>query len=273
MLAALLYVAQPGANAVLVYRQSGTNQSPIRTLTSRLSIPEGVFVDGNHDIYVTNFGSANIVVFKRGASAPYKTLKDPGQEPEDPIVDSSGNIFVTNFQTTSQGPGSISVYAPGATSPTSTLTVPNNIDVLWEALDSDHNLYVGYYGTSGPAVGKFKNATGNLIAVPLQIGFPGGMKFDSTQDLVLADQALGVVDVYELPNSSPSQTITPPSGGSLVGLAFNHGGTHLYVADATTAAIYEFAYPSATLVDTITKGLNTSTGYPTGIATDPAEPF
>jgi hypothetical protein len=269
----LLYVAQPGANAVLIYKQSGTNQSPSGKLTAGLNSPEGVWVAANHDIYVTNFLASDIVVFKRGAKTAYKTLKDPGQEPEDPVVDTAGDVYVTNFQTSSQGPGSVSVYAGGKTKPTSKLAVPNNTDVLWCALDNHHDLYVGYFGSSGPALGKFKNAKGNLIAVNANFQFPGGLQFDTTQDLLLADESLGTLDVFELPNPSPSQVISAPGGGSVTGVALNIAGKDVYLADSTNAAVYEFSYPAGALVDTITKGLNASTGYPTGVATDPSAPF
>jgi sugar lactone lactonase YvrE len=268
-----LYVAQPGANTVLIYKQAGSGQSPSGSLTNDLSGPEGVFVAANHDLYVTDFNTSKIVVFKKGAKSPYKTLSDAGQEPEDPVVDTTGTVYVTNFQTTSQGAGSISVYAGGSKKPTSKLKVPNNVDVLWCALDNAHNLYVGYFSTSGPALGKFKNGGGKLIAVSLNFQFAGGLKFDSTQDLLLADQSAGTLNVYELPKKNPTKVISTPSGGAVLGVAFNLAGKDVYLADATTGAVYEYSYPSGTLINTITKGLNTTTGFPTGIATDPSAPF
>src|SRR5271166_4048176 len=65
--APLLYVTQPSANTVLIYKQTGTDQGPSGKLTSGLKTPQGVFVAANHDVYVTNFIAADVVVFKRGA--------------------------------------------------------------------------------------------------------------------------------------------------------------------------------------------------------------
>jgi sugar lactone lactonase YvrE len=232
-----------------------------------------VFVTANHDVYVTNFTAANIVIFKRGGHTAYRVLTDPGQEPEDVVVDAAGTVYVTNFQTTAQGPGSVSVYAGGSTKPTSKLKVPNNFDVTFCALNSRHDLYVGSFGSSGPVIGKFKNAKGKFLPLHLNFQFPQGVKFDSTQDLLLADQGLGVLDVFELPNPTPSQQITPPGGGSVVGVALNSTDKDVYLADSTNGAVYEYSYPAGALVDTITIGLNTTTGYPTGVATDPGAPF
>src|SRR5579872_4287473 len=144
---ARLYVAQ-GSVGVLVYKQFGVNQSPIKTITSGLSRPEGLFVNTNGDLYVANLTGENVSVFKRGASVPYKTLNDPNEVAGSPVVDTDGTVYVCNYEGDSGGtlgpPGNVAVYSGGATNPTSTLPAPNGDWILWCALDSAHNLYVGY---------------------------------------------------------------------------------------------------------------------------------
>src|SRR5579864_4611384 len=107
----ILYVAQYGSNAIQIYDQAGTNQSPIGTLTSSLSGPWGLFVTGTEDLYVANLAGADVVIFHKGATSPYKTLSDPGELPVIAVVDSTGTVYVANNKTTRGGPGSVSVYA------------------------------------------------------------------------------------------------------------------------------------------------------------------
>lgn len=104
-------------------------------------------MNSNGDLYVANFTGQNVSVFKRGASVPYKTLNDPNEVPGDPVVDSNGTVYVCNYESkngTVGPPGNVAVYSGGAINPTSTLPAPNGDWILWCALDSAHNLYVGY---------------------------------------------------------------------------------------------------------------------------------
>jgi len=269
----ILYVAQYGSNAIQIYDQAGTNQSPIGTLTSSLSGPWGLFVTGTEDLYVANLAGADVVIFHKGATSPYKTLSDPGELPVIAVVDSTGTVYVANNKTTRGGPGSVSVYAGGSTTPTSRLTVPNNIEVLWCALNNHHNLFVGYYKTNHTnGLVKFVGGAGTAKSADVTIQFPGQMEFDSAQDLVFADENASTVNVYELPTKTPVAQYATPSGGTIVGLALTKRSANFYVSDYGTGAVYEFSYPAGVLVDTISTGLGTSSP-PTGVATDPSAPL
>jgi NHL repeat-containing protein len=270
-----LYVVQPNAG-VLVYKQAGTNQQPIKTLTSGLQQPEGVTVDTNGDLYVTNFRGQSVSIFKRGANTPYKTLNDPNEVPGNAVIDSTGTVYVCNYEGISGGtpgpPGSVSVYAGGATSPTSTLPAPFGHWVLWCGLDNKHNLYAGYTdNVSTSNVWEFPGGSGPGSSLGLKIGFPGQMNFNSKGNLVIADEKNSKADTFKLPGTNPVSSIATPSGGVVVGLTLNSKSTHLYLADYATGQVYEYSYPKGTLIDTITP--NGGSGDITGLAADPAAPL
>jgi DNA-binding beta-propeller fold protein YncE len=271
--APLLYVSNVESNNIEIYKQAGTNQSPIATLSgSSFGGPVGLFVARNEDLYVANVQSSDVIVFKKGASTPYLTLLDPGEDPYDVVVDRNGTVYVTNLQTTTGGVGSVSVYAGGSTTPTSVLAVPNNESVRFCTLDRNHNLFVGFQNskTRTGAVMEFFKGVGPGVPTELKVSLPGGMQFDTTQDLVVANEHPESILVFEPPLKTPSQTI-PTGGFDLMGLAFTNSGNDVYVAEFGSAAVLEFAYPSGALVDTITKGVQN--GFAQGVATDPPQPF
>ncbi len=271
---ARLYAVEPTVG-VYVYKQSGTNQQPIRTLTSGLSQPEGVSVNTNGDVYVTDFRNSDILVYKRGATTPYKTLLDNNWVAGDAVVDSTGTVYVCNYEANTGGtvgpPGSVTVFAGGSTTPTSTLPAPKGDWVLWCGLDNNHNLYVGYTDNATDSnVWEFPGGTGPGASLGLKIGFPGQMVFNSKGELVIADERNSTADTFKLPGTRPIKTIATPAGGVVVGLTLNAKSSHLYLADNVTNQVYEYAYPKGTLIDTITAP--GGFGF-TGIAADPAAPL
>lgn len=271
-----LYVSQASVG-VLVYKQAGVNQSPVKTLTSGLSRPEGLFVNSNGDLYVANLAGQTVSVFKRGASVPYKTLNDPNEVPGDPVVDSDGTVYVCNYENRANGtvgpPGNVAVYAGGATNPTSTLPAPNGDWVLWCALDSAHNLYVGYTDNASDSnVEEFAGGSGAGKLLGLKIGFPGQMQFSGKGSLVIADERNYVVDTFKVPRTTPISSIKAPvSNPPIVGMALNLKSTHLYMSDYSTGQVYEFSYPQGVLIDTISPV--GGVGDIEGLATDPPAPL
>jgi|SRR5579863_961180 len=270
-----LYVNQ-GTVGVLVYKQAGTDQAPIKILTNGLHQPEGEFVNSNGDLYVTNFQATSVSVFKRGANAPYKTLNDPGYIPGSAVVDSDGTVYVCNYENSSPNPpGDIAVYAGGATSPTSSLPAPVSGDwVLWCALDGHHNLYVGYTNenSGGSNVAEYPGGAGTGQLLNLKIGFPGQMEFNSKGNLVAADELNYQIDTFKLPGTKPIGTITAPvTGPPIVGMTLNANSSHVYMADYNSGQVYEFAYPKGTLLDTITPSNGAFDLQ--GLAADPSAPL
>ena len=267
-----VYVSQFNTSSIQVYRQGGTNQNPIGTITNGLVNPQNMFVTPNNDIYVANTGANNILVFHKGATAAYKTLDDSGQYPVDVTVDSGGTVYASNIFDTNFGPGSVSVYAPGSLTVTSTLAVPNNAKVLFCALDKFHNLYVNYIDINSGvgAMVKFKKGKGAAQLTNVATNFPGGMEFDQLGRLAALDQITATIGAYRLPGGTPVFSII--STGDTVSMKFTKTRSFVYVSDGVAGAVYQYDYKNGTQVDTISASLGASAGA-SGVAADPGAPI
>lgn len=268
--APIIYVAETFADQVQVFDQAGKGQAPIATIDEGLLQPEGMFVTPDEDLYVANLAGQDVAVFHKGATAPYETLTDSSEQPVDVAVDTNGTVYVTNYEDTNNdiGSGSISVYAGGSTTPTSTLSIPGNAYVEDCTLDKTHDLYVGYRIDSNGkwAIAKFNNGTGTPHTTAFKIAGAGGMQFDAAQNLAVIDVVNTDIAIYKTGMANPIQTIFV--GNGVDGVAFNGGGNHVYAANPNALTIYEYAFPSGTPINSFV-----ADGFPTNIATDPARPL
>jgi DNA-binding beta-propeller fold protein YncE len=267
-----LYVSQFYTNDIQVYKQGGTNQSPIGTITNGVINPQGMFVTPNNWIYVANTGGNNVLVFDKGGTTAIQTLNDPNQYPVDVAVDTDGTVYASNIFATDGSPGSVTVWAPGNTNPTGSLAVPNNAKVLFCALDKFHNLYVNYIDINSGvgAMVKFKHGQGNAQLTNVVTNFPGGMEFDQLGRLAAADQIAANVSAYRLPSGTPVFTVA--STGDSLGVSFSKTRSYLYVSDAVNGNVYKYVWKNGSLVDTISTGLGSSSP-PFGVAADPGAPL
>jgi hypothetical protein len=251
----LLYASSNTANSVVVYKQGGTNQSPILTLTNGLNGPLGMFVDLNHDLYVANQPASTIVVFHRGATSPYKTLTDPGYYPGTVAVDSNGTVYVSNTQTTGGAAGNVVVYANGSTTPTSSLTMPPNTQVGNEAIDKNHNLWVNYLDPGlVDKVVKFVAEKNPAHATSIAVVQGRGLFFNSNNNLVIVDSGTPDVAIWAPPFHS--LTSSCPADSGFRGITSSKVQKGYFVADVNVGSIQEYQYANCTLVDTITAGIN-----------------
>jgi DNA-binding beta-propeller fold protein YncE len=268
----IVYVSQHDNNAIQLYKQNGMNQSPAGALTQGLINPSGLFVASDHLLYVANTGASNILVFKRGSLVPIRTLNDPQEFPLDVAVDTDGTVYASNVFDTFGRPGSVTVWAPGATNPTRTLVVPNNSRVLFCALSSSHNLFVNYIdkATSSGAMVRYKHGSGGALPTAIVSPFPGGIEFDQFGHLAALDQDHVNLTGYQVPNGP--LIFTFPTMGDPLAIALTKTREFVYVSDASNGAVYQYVYPTGTLVDTISIGLGTIFGA-TAVATDPSAPL
>jgi DNA-binding beta-propeller fold protein YncE len=148
------------------------------------------------------------------------------------------------------------------------LAVPNNVQVLYCALDDKHDLYVDYQSstTGAGALVEFIGGKGTPKLTKVTTAYPGGLEFDDTQDLVGVDQLGPTTNIYELPAPKPTKTFTDP--GDPLSVALTTDGKDIYVSDASGGSVYEYTYPGFKLKDTISTGLGSSSP-PFGLAADP----
>jgi hypothetical protein len=269
----LLYASQFFTSDIQVYRQSGTGQSPVGTIVNGVINPQGMTVSSNGDLYVANTGANNILVFHKGRLNPYRTLADPNQFPVDVAVAADGTVYASNIFDTSAVAGSVSKYAPGANSPTATYAVPNNLKVLFDALNDDGTLYVNYIDLNSGlgAMVKFYPGSNSADLTGVTTGFPGGMQFDNTHDLLGLDQLGPFAGIYELPSGTPSFEFASDNGDPL-GVALVRNERQVYVSDAAFGVVHQYSYPGGVEDNTISTGLGSSSP-PFGVAADAGAPL
>jgi hypothetical protein len=157
-----IYVAKPLSNSIAIYAPNASGKaSPIGIIEGSqtgLDAPQGVALDANANVYVTNkgdsanTGSDSVTVYAAGSTgnvAPMQTIAGTHTGLDIPVqlaVDSSSNIYVANITYPNSGNGSLTVYAAGANgnvAPTKTIEgTKTELDLpAGIALDSSDNIY------------------------------------------------------------------------------------------------------------------------------------
>lgn len=259
-----LFVSSFRLGYVAIYCTKGRNQAPIGKITSGIAGPEGANVDAKGNLYITNTNANTVTEYAPGSMTPEFTYSGGGlSSPAGVAIDSKQNVYVTNLS-----PASVVVFPQESNSPSRKITdVTFPIDV---AIDKAGNAYVTTY-TSGFNSGEIlEYAPGSATGMNLGIVTkePGGITIDKAGDIVTADQGLPGVLVFPPGKTQPSKTfaqntIDPDP------VRFTKAEHQVYVGDAVGNAVYVYDYPSGTLVDTITDGVD----GPNGVALDPAAPL
>jgi DNA-binding beta-propeller fold protein YncE len=146
-----LYVAD-GAYphpAVTVYAPGSSK--PLRKLTKELTGPSEIAFDPSNNLFVMN-GTASgsqqsVIEYAAESDKVLRKITNGVSSPQAIAVDGSGTLYVSNTPYPSQG--WVSVYAPGASTPSYQITSDMN-DPQLLTVDDEGNLYVGndYYGSS-----------------------------------------------------------------------------------------------------------------------------
>ena len=164
------------------------------------------------------------------------------------LFDSSGNLYVTNDVLN----GGVSVFAPGATTPSATLTGTNY--PLGIVANSSGDLFVANWGNGhGSTVSEFAPGSTTAMATLVGLNAPLYLMFDSTGNLYVANQNGASVSIFAPGSTTASRTLTGLS--TPAALAFGPNG-NLYVVNRASNTVSEFAPGSTTASITLT-GLST----------------
>jgi serine/threonine protein kinase, bacterial len=252
-----LYVANRKTSRISVYAPLGN--SPVRTITEGVVSPTSMLFDAQDDLYVGNgrFGdTGGVVVY-----GPLSTRILRHLQPREPIaalaMDASGNLYAGRVR------GGVEVYAPGAESPSRTITAGVRI-VGALAVDSKGNLYVlnslQQFSQTGTEINVF--APGGSTSIR-QYKFPVteeplSMAFDAADNLYVGIKSTkqfttGQVDFYEAGN--------PDLRGRYVELAVPAAVAldktgYLYVADSRRNDVYVYVPHQRTLARRLTDDLD-----------------
>jgi hypothetical protein len=135
--------------SVTVYAPGSSK--PLRKLTQGLSGPTVVALDPSNNVFVMNgtYGNPSILEYQAASGKLLRTITSGVQSPQAIALDSSATLYVANDSGGVSGRGSISVYPPGASTPS--YEIEHGVDYPKSlTVDAQDDLYVGNVGYSSP---------------------------------------------------------------------------------------------------------------------------
>jgi hypothetical protein len=269
---AQLYVSQFATKAVNDYSAPNRgNAAPFCEITGT-NFVNSLGVDSSGTVWIPQGNPIKITSNGANCGPAGPTLTDPNGQPVDIAFDSQGTRYVADIQNNSSGPGDISVYPPGYTSPTRTLTGSFVFAVIGVAVDSRDNVYMSFvdeknHGSviefpQGQMPGK------NLTEVHAGLT-PGTVGFDRHDNLIIQDQGTRMTKIYAPPYTGKHRKIALK--GYTVQCSLNKRETALACADYENATVDVFRYPSGKYLYSFNNGISAS-GELIGLAYDPAGP-
>ena len=176
----LLYISDNSEQTVSVFTY------PFFGLVGTLAgfkLNEGLCVDANADVFVTDAFASNIKEYAHGSITPKTTVKDPGYEPLGCAIDpTTGNLAVSNLQPSSGGgAGNVAVYKGTSGNPVAYYSAPSLFRVWFLGYDGKGNLFVDGQ-SSGSAFDMAELVKGKKtlrhVFLNQSIGAPGGVQWD-----------------------------------------------------------------------------------------------
>ena len=149
-----LYVSNNGFNdgskhlgaAITVYAPG--SRTPLRKITQGILGPGPIALNAGGDLFVlTGNAKAKLVEYAAGSSKVVRKINAALAGFHAMAVDASGTLYVSNWPNNPSGPGWISIYATGRSSPEYKIVRGINQPVAL-ALDGSGNLYVANLGPS-----------------------------------------------------------------------------------------------------------------------------
>lgn len=242
-----LFVDDFGTGAVeILANKTWTNTGSI---SSGIDGPDGNWVDKKGNLYVANYGGADITEYAKGSSSPSSTYSGV----EDPVAvttDSSGNVYEGDYEG-----GYVSEFAQGSNSIITQCSPGGSVEGV--AVDKNGNVFVAYEASSGGKIteytGGLSGCSGTVLGVSLE--YPGGMVIDKKGNLVVCDQDAEAVDIIASPYSSVTGTLGSGYDDPFH-VTINKKNKQAYVANYAGFDVFVLSYPAGAVKAT----LNTSNG-------------
>jgi hypothetical protein len=228
----------------------------------------GIGVDSAGTLWIPQQKTNRVTTYRKGTcQASDFTLREPNGQPTDIGFSTDGKVYVADGTGKGSGPGLISVYAKGSTTPSSTLTDPSIQTPLGIAVNARGDVFLSYFTAKGvSAVIRFRGGRMPGDVLPLQnLGLADGLEFDAAQNLILIDFAHGV-DVFAPPYRGAPTRFFAVRGDSRFG-KLDRSGQNIYLSDVENRAIDVYRYPSGTFEYTFSEK---KYSVPIGIAVDPS---
>jgi DNA-binding beta-propeller fold protein YncE len=237
------YVANPASTTTLV--------------SSGLSYPNGIAVDGSGNVYIADTTN-NAIKKWTATNNTVITLVAAGlNQPFGVAVDGSGNVYIAD--TTHNA-----IKKWVATNNTVITLVSSGLNQpVGVAVDNAGNVYIADQGNN--AVKKW-TAANNTVTTLIAAGLnqPSGMAVDYAGNVYIADRGNNAIKKWTAANNTVT-TLIAAGLNQPFGVAMDYAG-NVYVADTSSSAIKKWTAANNSVTTLVASGLN----QPFGVAVDNA---
>lgn len=228
-------------NNVDIFLLSGPNGQEIGSISSGISEPWGLNLDGSNSLYVANSGNGTVTVYPNGATTPSITYAHGVPRPLYALPDRNGNVYVSGVDDVPHA-GSLFEYGAATGQIIAHRRLGSETDGM--AQDAKGHLYVAFrrwkrYGASIAELGPHLKRKRDLN---LAVVDPQGLLVDNSGNLVVVESTLDDILVFPPGSTTPSVTINIPNIGHLAQLAFDRAQTTLWVS-SESGYVYSMPYP------------------------------
>ena len=250
----LLFVSNQSNSAVGIYsiRKIKSNPAAKASLPASSGCPYQLTIDKHGTVYVpNNCGGNSVDEFPKGSTTSNLTITNGISNPLGTAIDSSGNLYVSNF------PAAITVYAPGATTPSETITGGGLDDPFGLAIDKNNNLFIADFGADQ----VFEVASGSTTPTPLNLQDmtePLQIAFDRAGNMWVTDGQGDRVQVYAPGSTTPNRTLSGVFSFPY-GVSVSAAGVG-FISDVDANKVFAFKPGASSPYATLTNGLNLPTG-------------
>jgi serine/threonine-protein kinase len=212
-----------------------------------LNDPDGNFADTAGNLYVASPSGNDVTEYAPGTTSPMFTYTSGMSDPVGVSVDTRGNVYEADYSPS----GFVSEYAQESNAIAETCSLGGQVEGV--AIDQHQDVFVDYISSGGGGkIVEYKHGLKGCkeTAIPVSLGFPGGMVLDKKGDIVVCDQNATAVDIIAPPYRSVTRTL-----GSDYSDPFHvtiDKDNHLaFVTDVNDAVVRVLAYPSGADVTTL----------------------
>jgi len=237
----------------LIAVYSGSPLKYVREIQAGLSIPTSMVANAQGQLFVSNFFSENVPIYKPNGTKPVRILSKDLKEPMQVAVTSKNDAYV-------RGKRVITIFLNSHNKQTKTIRMP----ALRLATDAASNVYA--IGSKDNTIFVFPpEGIKPSREITQGLDNPQNLIADSSGNLYVANDSssgCGNITVYDAASSTVKYTITDGVCSPLA-MTFDPAG-NLYVGNDAEDSVTEYAAGTNSLVETISKGIK----LPTYLTTD-----
>ncbi len=266
----------PGEN-VDIFSATGKPESQLTGFNG----VKGLTLDASGNLYVIATSSL-IFEYESDLATRSNVLYDnqhPGEYANDISVAPDGTVGITNqytFNDNVYGPGSVSFFAKGATTPCATVSSPTwNGYVDYGAFDKFGNYFVDGV-TRGTLVGVVRGGCAakriDTLTTANTIAYPSAVKITREGKIAILDVYCTCIYTYDPPVNgnlgAPIATTPIADAGNADDFAFAPGNAYIFVTDSGRGGVFKYPYPAGGAAIKQIAAIQ----WPTSVALTPSSP-